>query len=104
MLLLLTIMLMVLALLLPPCLQSALAAYHSDVVGGAFPSQQFSPYRIPPTEVQQLTEALGREGMGRAAEAVERVAAEQEAHRQQQRQQGQQGAAAAERELAQAGS
>lgn len=58
-----------------PPLTQALTAYHEDVVGGRFPSEAYSPYRIPAAEAERLLEDLRREGLGRAAEAVAQAAA-----------------------------
>lgn len=65
----------------PPAahLLQALAAYHEDVVERRFPSEAFSPYRIPPREASQLMQELQREGLGRAAEAVAEAAASEAA-------------------------
>ncbi|KAI3426433.1 hypothetical protein D9Q98_008801 [Chlorella vulgaris] len=51
-------------------IQEALTAYHADVVGGHFPSEAFSPYKIAREEAQQLLRDLEREGLQDAAEAV----------------------------------
>jgi hypothetical protein len=51
-------------------LPQALTAYHADVVGGQFPSEAFSPYKIAREEAQQLLRDLEREGLQDAAEAV----------------------------------
>jgi len=40
------------------------------VRGGAFPGQQFSPYRMRAAEVDAFAEALAQAGMQRAAEAA----------------------------------
>lgn len=54
----------------PPPGRQALAAYHADVVGGLFPSEAYSPYKIAQHEASQLLRDLEREGLGNAAEAV----------------------------------
>ena len=51
-------------------ISGALAAYRDDVRGGAFPGQQFSPYRMRAAEVDAFAEALAQAGMQRAAEAA----------------------------------
>ena len=58
-------------------IQEALAAYHAEVGSKAFPSAQFSPYRIPPDEAGALLRDLEREGLDFAAEAVTLALAEQ---------------------------
>lgn len=52
-------------------IQEALHAYHLDVTSRAFPSEAFSPYKIPRDEVNQLLRDLEREGLDSAAQAVE---------------------------------
>ena len=56
--------------LAPPPPPQALTAYHADVVGGQFPSQAYSPYKIAASEAEQLLRELEREGLEGAAEAV----------------------------------
>lgn len=48
----------------------ALTEYHEDVVGGHFPGEAYSPYKIPAPEAQQLLRELEREGLGAAAAVV----------------------------------
>lgn len=65
--------------LLPP-FEQALSAYHADVVGGQFPSEAYSPYKIAQQEASQLLRDLEREGLDGAAEAVvEQLEARREA-------------------------
>lgn len=54
----------------PPLLQVALTEYAADVAGRRFPTESFSPYKLPPDETVALAEALEREGMGAAAAVV----------------------------------
>jgi hypothetical protein len=54
----------------PPLLQVALTEYAADVAGRRFPTESFSPYKLPPDETVALAEALAREGMGAAAAVV----------------------------------
>lgn len=64
----------------PPPPFQALAAYHADVVGGHFPSETYSPYKIAQHEASQLLRDLEREGLDSAAEAVvEQLEAKREA-------------------------
>lgn len=56
-------------------IQSALAQYKADVEQHTFPGQQFSPYRIPQHEVQELVQQLQDNDMWDAAEAVQRAVA-----------------------------
>ncbi|KAL4418957.1 hypothetical protein ABPG77_001779 [Micractinium sp. CCAP 211/92] len=61
-------------------IQQALSAYHADVVGGQFPSEAYSPYKIAQQEASQLLRDLEREGLDGAAEAVvEQLEARREA-------------------------
>lgn len=52
-------------------IQSALQQYRQDVESRAFPTQRFSPYRIPAAEVAALAYELRKKGLGHVAEAVE---------------------------------
>ncbi len=64
----------------PAPLEQALSAYHADVVGGQFPSEAYSPYKIAQQEASQLLRDLEREGLDGAAEAVvEQLEARREA-------------------------
>ncbi|GAB4817262.1 hypothetical protein N2152v2_004308 [Parachlorella kessleri] len=58
-------------------IQEALGAYHRDVVAGDFPSQKYSPYKIPQQEVELLMRDLEREGLTKARDAVETVMSQQ---------------------------
>lgn len=40
-----------------------------------FPSARFSPYRIPPAELSQLSQELRKQGASAAAQALEETAA-----------------------------
>ncbi|KAK9817891.1 hypothetical protein WJX72_003844 [[Myrmecia] bisecta] len=51
-------------------IQDALQAYRDDVGSGAFPSTQFSPYKIPEAELDSLTKQLQESGFSKAADAV----------------------------------
>jgi hypothetical protein len=65
-------------------IQGALQQYREDVSAGHFPGRQYSPYKIPPAEVEALVGELRQRGMAQVAHAVEQYSAEQ----QQQQQQG----------------
>jgi len=55
-------------------IQSALAQYRQDVEDGSFPSQQYSPYKIPEGELELLVQHLQESGMHEAANAVQQAA------------------------------
>ena len=50
--------------------QEALQAYKSEVSSGAFPSAQFSPYKLAENEAAVFAEQLDAAGFSRAALAV----------------------------------
>lgn len=41
---------------------AALIEYHADVVGGTYPSEEYSPYRIDDSELATLTQRLKQDG------------------------------------------
>lgn len=52
-------------------IQAALQQYCAEVADGTFPGRAFSPYKIPPAEVDALCKELRARGMDTAAAAVE---------------------------------
>ena len=55
-------------------ISEALARYAAEVEAGAFPTQQFSPYKLGPGETEALEEELRKRGLKAAAEAVRSTA------------------------------
>ena len=50
--------------------QEALQQYKAEVTSGAFPSEQYSPYKLPEAEQHALSDQLDQAGFGKAATAV----------------------------------
>ena len=50
--------------------QDALQQYKAEVTSGAFPSEQYSPYKLPEAERNVLADQLDQAGFGKAAVAV----------------------------------
>lgn len=50
--------------------QEALQQYKTEVSTGAFPSEQYSPYKLPEAEREALTHRLEEAGFYKAASAV----------------------------------
>ena len=65
-------------------IQGALQQYRDDVAAGQFPGRQYSPYKIPPAEVDALVGELKQRGMAGVAQAVEEYSAQ--VHQEQQQQ------------------
>lgn len=53
--------------------QEALQQYKAEVSSGAFPSEQYSPYKLPDAERHVLAEQLDQAGFGKAATAVAKL-------------------------------
>ena len=50
--------------------QEALQQYKAEVTSGAFPSEQYSPYKLPEAERHALSDQLDQAGFSKAAIAV----------------------------------
>lgn len=50
--------------------QEALQQYKAEVTSGAFPSEQYSPYKLPEAERHALLDQLDQAGFSKAAVAV----------------------------------
>lgn len=50
--------------------QEALQQYKAEVTSGAFPSEQYSPYKLAEAERNVLADQLDQAGFGKAAAAV----------------------------------
>jgi 3-methyl-2-oxobutanoate hydroxymethyltransferase len=55
-------------------INEALAQYKQEVEAGTFPGPQFSPYKMPQTELDRFSTLLGDEGLGDAAASAKLAA------------------------------